>query len=79
MRPVGLERNIKKESEMDWLYLYLRFDDLRDEEGEIIDRAKYGRLVDEQGDEANPNWPGFLNYQDAEDFLEEYDIRATIM
>jgi hypothetical protein len=37
-----------------------------------------GRLVDDEGYELNPNWPSFQCFEDAERFLEDEDIRATL-
>jgi len=39
---------------------------------------KNGRIVDEQGDEANINWPNFKNPDEAEQYLIKNDIRGTM-
>lgn len=39
---------------------------------------KNGRLVDEDGDEGNRTWPSFNNEGEAEQFLEDNDIRGTV-
>lgn len=47
---------------MNWLYLNL----------------VNGRLVDDRGNEANSNWPSFDSEEEADDWLEEQDIRASV-
>lgn len=47
---------------MEWFYLTL----------------KDGRLIDDDGYEANPNWPSFAIEAEAEAWLEAEDIRATV-
>jgi hypothetical protein len=37
-----------------------------------------GRLVDDDGNEANRNWPSFGSWDEANDWLEENNIRATL-
>lgn len=37
-----------------------------------------GRLVDEDGDEGNITWPSFNSEAEAEQFLEDNDIRGTV-
>jgi len=38
-----------------------------------------GRLVDEDGNEGNPEWPSFNSVGEAEKFLEENDIRGNVV
>lgn len=47
---------------MDWVYVNL------------VD----GRLVYDDGGEINSNWPSFATFEEAEAWLEENDIRATV-
>jgi hypothetical protein len=47
---------------MDWFYLTL----------------KDGRLVEDSGEDCNINWPSFETREEAEDYLEEHEIRATL-
>jgi hypothetical protein len=37
-----------------------------------------GRLVDSNGDELNDTWPSFDSWNDADKFLSDNDIRATL-
>jgi len=48
---------------MDWMYVY------RDEDG---------RLRDEHRVLCNANWPAFASDEEAEDYIEENDIRINI-
>jgi len=47
----------------DWPYFYL----------------KNGRLVDEDGDDGNKDWPSFPNATEAEKYLVDNDIRGTVI
>ena len=44
----------------------------------IYATLRKGRLVDEDGYELNESWPDFVSIEDAERFLEENDIRASV-
>lgn len=48
---------------MDWMYLTLN---------------ESGCLVDDDGHEANRNWPAFGSWDEANDWLVENDIRASL-
>ncbi len=37
-----------------------------------------GRLLDQGGDEINPNWPSFADEAEAEEWLIANDVRATV-
>lgn len=38
-----------------------------------------GRLIDECGYNGPDNWPSFATEEDAEAYLEEHDIRGTVL
>jgi hypothetical protein len=40
---------------------------------------KDGRLVDEDGDEGNTSWPSFETSEEANQYLEDNDIRGSIL
>ena len=53
---------------LDWVYLYMKSN------GDGL-----YTLVDDEGHEANINWPDFKNRGDADKYLVDNDIRASIV
>jgi hypothetical protein len=75
----GVIKNIEIElkelevNKMDWLYLrYIPTDDSK------YNHSHAGRLVTDEGYDANPNWPYFKSEEEANQYLIENDIRASI-
>jgi hypothetical protein len=53
-----------KEAKIDWVYVTL---------------SKDGRLIDQDGNDADPKWPSFGSSKEAREWLEKNDIRASVV